>query len=78
MARFSLTDLSNKCREVIEAAHTDPVEITIDGEHEFVLLTAHAYDRLMRAADVRRAFHADDAPKAVVAMMLSTLERGDD
>ena len=78
MPRFSLTDLSNKSGEVVEAAFKGPVEITRHGKRKFVLLTADDYDRLARAADVRRAFHADDAPKDVIAMMLSALERDDD
>jgi antitoxin Phd len=75
VARFSLTDLSNKSGEVVEAAFKGPVEITRHGKRKFVLLTADDYDRLSHAADTRRAFHADDAPKDVVAMMLSALER---
>jgi hypothetical protein len=31
-----------------------------------------------RAADTRRAFHADDAPKGIVAMMLATLAKDDE
>ena len=78
MARFSLTDLSNKSGEVVEAAFKGPVEITRHGKRKFVLLTADDYDRLREAADRRRAFHADDAPKDVAALMLSALERDDD
>jgi hypothetical protein len=44
------------------------------GGLKFVLLTAEDYDRLVGAADTRRAFHADDAPEGVVAMMLAALE----
>ncbi len=78
MARFSLTDLSNKSGEVIEAAFKGPVEITRHGKRKFMLLTADDYDRLTKAADTRRAFHADDVPEDVAALMLSALERGDD
>lgn len=77
MGRFSLTDLSNRSGEVIEAAFRGPVEITRRGKREFVLLAAEDYDRLVSAADTRRAFHADDAPRGMVAMMLAALE-GDD
>jgi hypothetical protein len=38
-----------------------------------MLLTAEDYDRLVRAADTRQAFHADNAPKGVAAMMLAAL-----
>jgi prevent-host-death family protein len=76
MARFSLTDLRNKPSEVVEAALKAPVEITRHGKRTAVLLAADFYDRLAHAADVRRAFHANDVPKDVAAMMLSALERG--
>jgi hypothetical protein len=42
-----------------------------------MLLTAEDYDRLASAADTRRAFHADDAPEGVAAMMLAALSKGD-
>ena len=58
MAHFSLTDLSNRSGEVVEAAFRGPVEITRRGKRKFVLLTAEEYDRLVNAADTRRAFHA--------------------
>jgi prevent-host-death family protein len=73
MARFSLTDLTNRSGEVIEAAFRGPVEITRRGKRKFMLLTAEDYDRLVRAADTRRAFHADDASEGVAAMMLAAL-----
>jgi prevent-host-death family protein len=78
VARFSLTDLSNKSGEVVEAAFKGPVEITRHGKRKFVLLTADDYDRLAKAADKRRSFHADDVPPDVATMMLSALERDDD
>jgi prevent-host-death family protein len=77
VAHFSLTDLSNRSGEVVEAAFRGPVEITRRGRRKFVLLTAEDYDRLVSAADTRRAFHADDAPEEVAAMMLAAL-RDDD
>lgn len=77
MGRFSLTDLSNRSGEVVEAAFRGPVEITRRGRRKFVLLTAEDYDRLVTAADTRRAFHADDAPDEVAAMMLAALEDND-
>jgi len=74
MAQFSLTDLSNRSGEIVEAAFRGPVEITRRGKRKFVLLTAEDYDRRVTAADSRRAFHADDVPDDVAAMMLSALE----
>ena len=78
MADFSLTDLSNRSGEVVEAAFRGPVVITRRGKRKFVLLTAEDYDRLVSAADMRQAFHADDAPEEIVAMMLSALTKDDD
>ena len=65
---------------VVEAAFRGPVEITRHGKRKFVLLTAEEYDRLVTAADTRRAFHADDAPDEVAALMLAALsaERNED
>ena len=78
MAQFSLTDLTNRSGEVVEAAFRGPVEITRRGKRKFILLTAQDYDRLLNAADTRRAFHADDAPKGVAAMMLTALTKDDE
>jgi antitoxin Phd len=75
VAHFSLTDLSNRSGEVVEAAFRGPVEITRRGKRKFMLLTAEEYDRLVNAADTRRAFHADDAPEEVTAMMLAALTK---
>jgi hypothetical protein len=47
-------------------------------KRKFVLLTAEEYDRLVRAADARRAFHADDVPDDVATMMLQALTNDDD
>jgi prevent-host-death family protein len=59
VARFSLTDLSNRSGEIVEAALRGPVEITRRGKRKFILLTAEDYDRLAEAADPSRAFHAE-------------------
>ena len=77
MTHFSLTDLSNRSGEVVEAAFRGPVEITRRGKRKFVLLTAEDYDRLLTAADTRQAFHADDASEEVTSMMLAALEDND-
>jgi antitoxin Phd len=77
VAHFSLTDLSNRSGEVVEAALRGPVAITRRGKRKFMLLTAEDYDRLMSAADMRRAFHADDAPEGVAAMMLAAFAKND-
>jgi antitoxin Phd len=77
VAHFSLTDLSNRSGEVVEAALRGPVEITRRGKRKFMLLTAEDYDRLVSAPDTRRAVHADDAPEGVAAMMLAALSKDD-
>jgi prevent-host-death family protein len=59
MAPFSLTDLSNRSGEVVEAALRGPVEITRRGKRKFMLLTAEDYDRLVEAADLSGAAHAE-------------------
>jgi antitoxin Phd len=76
LARFSLTDLTDKTSKVIEAALREPVDIISEGKRKFVLLAADEYDRLTACG--RWAFHADDAPAHVAALMLSALERVDD
>jgi prevent-host-death family protein len=73
-----LTDPSNRSGEVVEAAFRGPVEITRRGKRKFVLLTAEDYDRLIGVADTRRAFHADDAPEEIAAMMVAALTRESD
>ena len=61
------------CALQVEAAFRGPVDITRRGKRKFVLLTAEEYDRLVKAADTRRAFHADDVPEDVAAVMLQAL-----
>jgi antitoxin Phd len=77
VAHFSLTDLSNRSGEVVEAALRGPVEITKRGKRKFKLLTAEDYDRLVSAAEMRRAFHAGHAPEGVAAMMLAAFAKDD-
>jgi prevent-host-death family protein len=48
MVTYTLTDLSNRSGEVVEAACRGPVEITKHGRRKFVLLTAKDFDRLVR------------------------------
>jgi len=50
--QFTLTDLSNRSGEVVEAAFRGPVEITRRGKRKFVLLTIEDYDRLVSAAEM--------------------------
>jgi antitoxin Phd len=78
VAHFSLTDLSNRSGEVVEAAFRGPVEITRRGKRKFVLLTADEYDRLVSAADTRQAYHADDAPEEIASIMLAALFKDED
>lgn len=46
MSRYTLTELNNRSGEVVEAAHSGPVEITSRGKRKFVIMTAADYDRL--------------------------------
>lgn len=62
MRRFSLTDLSNRSGEVIEAAYSGPVEITRRGKRRFIIMTSELYDRLRRADDPRRVYGAGETP----------------
>jgi prevent-host-death family protein len=78
MSDYSLTDLSNKSGEIVEAAFRGPVTITQRGRRKFVLMTADDYDRLAGAADVRRAMHVDDIPKDIADMMLVALTKDAD
>jgi prevent-host-death family protein len=59
MASFTLTELSNKSGEVIEAAFSGPVDITKHGKRKFVLMTAEQFDRL-KEASAQRAFRTDE------------------
>ena len=77
MPKYSLTDLSNKSGEIAEAAIRGPVTITRRGKRKFVLMAAEDYDRLVGAADVRRAYHVDDMPTEIADMMLAALIRDD-
>jgi antitoxin Phd len=78
VTQFSLTDLSNRSGEVVEAALRGPVEITRRGKRKFVLLAADDYDRLVRKADTRRAYHVDEAPEDVAATILAPTGHGED
>jgi antitoxin Phd len=61
-AQFSLTDLSNRSGEVVEAAFRGPVEITRRGKRKFILLTAEDYDRLVSTGCRRDAGGAHKGP----------------
>jgi prevent-host-death family protein len=58
MKTFSLTELSNKSGEVVEAAIRGPVDITSRGKRKFVLMTADDFDRL-RERGTQRAYRTD-------------------
>lgn len=77
MAQFTLTDLSSRPGDVVEAAMRGPVDITRHGKRKFVLVAADHYDRMAARADVRRAYHVDDMPNDVAEMVLAGLERED-
>lgn len=75
MRSFSLTDLSNKSGEVVEAAYVAPVDITRRGKRKFVLMTAEQYDRLRRAGDPRRVYGAGETPDDLANAFAADLER---
>lgn len=68
MRSFSLTDLSNKSGEVVEAAYTGPVDITRRGKRKFVLMTADQYDRLRKLEDPRKVYAAGETPPEIAAL----------
>lgn len=59
MASYTLTDLSNKSGEIVEAAFRGPVDITKHGKRKFVLLTADQFDRLVENS-AQRAYRVED------------------
>lgn len=73
MAKFSLTDLSNRSGEVAEAAFKGPVEITKRGKRKFVLMTAEDFDRLAGATK-QRAFLSDNLSDEDRTFFLSGLD----
>ncbi len=73
MASFTLTDLSNKSGEVIEAAFNGPVDITKHGKRKFVLLTADQFDRL-NGIQAQRAFRSDELTVEERAFFLQGLD----
>lgn len=73
MATFTLTDLSNRSGEVVEAAFHGPVDITSRGKRKFVLIAAQQFDRL-RSATAQRAFRTDDLKPEERESLLSGLD----
>lgn len=64
MVHYTLTDLSNRAGEIVEAAYRGPVDISKRGKRKFVLMTAEDFDRMNARADQRRAVHVDDLTEA--------------
>ena len=75
MRSFSLTDLSNRSGEVVEAAYSGPVDITRRGKRKFVLMTADQYDRLRKAGDPRRVYAAGETPPDLADVFAADLDR---
>ena len=77
MAQFTLTDLSNRAGEIVEAAYRGPVEISKRGKRKFVLMTAEDFDRMSAKPDQRRAVHVDDlTDEEAGALMAGLAEPG--
>ena len=75
MRRFSLTDLSNRSGEIVEAVYSGPVEITRRGKRRFIMMTAEQYDRLRKAGDPRRAYAAGETPPDLADVFAAELDR---
>lgn len=75
MRSFSLTDLSNRSGEVVEAAYLGPVDITRRGKRKFVLMTADQYDRLRKAHNPRRVYAAGETPEELADVFAADLDR---
>ncbi|MCO5067058.1 MAG: type II toxin-antitoxin system prevent-host-death family antitoxin [Rhizobiaceae bacterium] len=80
MRSFTLTELANKCGEVVAAAYTGPVDITRHGKRRFVIMTAEQYDELRPHDDPRRVYLAGETPPDIAdlfAEQFDALGRGE-
>jgi prevent-host-death family protein len=57
-----------------EARHS-PITLTKHGRASLVVLSAEAYDRLMRNGDPRRAYGPGETPSGLAELLLSALDR---
>lgn len=75
MSTFTLTELSNKSGEILEAAYRGPVALTRHGKRKYVLLTAEQFDRLSKLDDPRRVYGPGETPPELADMILTELDR---
>ena len=68
--KFTLTDLSNRSGEVVDAAHRGPVELTKHGRPRFMLMTIEDYRALKRSPDARRSHLSGETPPDIAAAVL--------
>jgi antitoxin Phd len=73
MSTFTLTELSNKSGEILEAAYKGPVELTRHGKRKYVLLTAEEFDRMQKTG-TQRAYRTDDLPPDLRDSLLGGLD----
>ena len=74
MRNFSLTELSNRSGEVVEAAYTGPIAITRRGKRKFVLMTAEQYEKLTKTDNPHRVFGSGETPSELSDLFASDLE----
>ena len=73
MPQYTLTDLSNRAGEIVEAAYRGPVDISKRGKRKFVLMTAEDFDRMNSRTDLRRAVHVDDLTEEEAGHLIAGL-----
>lgn len=72
--KFTLTDLSNRSGEIVDAAMRAPVELTKHGRSRFMLLSIDDYRALKGRADTRHAYLARETPPEVADEILPGLD----
>ena len=74
MRSFSSTELANKTGDVLAAAAQGPVAINRHGKPRFVMLSAEQFERMIKPADPRRAFHVSDLSDEDAKDLITALE----
>jgi prevent-host-death family protein len=74
VASFSTSDLSRKSGDIIAEALRHPVTITQRNKPRLVLMNVEDYEKLVRAADPRRAYRTEEAPDEIRDLLLSTVD----
>lgn len=74
MSSYSTSDLSRKSGDIIAEALRHPVTITQRSKPRLVLMNIEDYERLIRAADPRRAYRTDQTPDEIRDFLLPALD----